>query len=67
MIGIGAIVGLALFYGDGVLTPAVTMMSAIEGLQRGERRVRSAGGAAVADAADRPVRVAKPAVRTGWA
>ncbi len=33
MIGISAIVGLALFYGDGVLTPAITVMSAIEGLK----------------------------------
>jgi KUP system potassium uptake protein len=32
-IGIGAIVGLALFYGDGILTPAITVMSAIEGLK----------------------------------
>lgn len=31
-IGIAAIVGLALFYGDGILTPAITVMSAIEGL-----------------------------------
>jgi len=33
MIGIGAIIGLALFYGDGVLTPAITVLSAIEGLR----------------------------------
>ena len=32
-IGIAAIVGLALFYGDGMLTPAITVMSAIEGLK----------------------------------
>ncbi len=32
-IGLGAIVGLALFYGDGILTPAITVMSAIEGLK----------------------------------
>jgi KUP system potassium uptake protein len=32
MIGIGAIVGLALFFGDGMLTPAVTVLSAVEGL-----------------------------------
>ena len=31
-IGIGAIVGLALFYGDGMLTPAITVLSAVEGL-----------------------------------
>ena len=31
-LGIGAIVGLALFFGDGMLTPAVTVLSAVEGL-----------------------------------
>jgi KUP system potassium uptake protein len=31
-IGIGATVGLALFYGDGMLTPAITVLSAVEGL-----------------------------------
>ncbi len=33
LIGIGAIVGLALFFGDGMLTPAVTVLSAVEGLK----------------------------------
>ncbi len=32
-IGIGAILGLALFYGDGMLTPAITVLSAVEGLE----------------------------------
>ena len=32
-IGIGAIVGLALFFGDGMLTPAITVLSAVEGLK----------------------------------
>jgi KUP system potassium uptake protein len=32
-IGGGAIVGLALFFGDGMLTPAVTVLSAVEGLK----------------------------------
>ena len=32
MIGIGAVLGLALFFGDGMLTPAVTVLSAVEGL-----------------------------------
>jgi KUP system potassium uptake protein len=32
-IGMGAIVGLALFFGDGMLTPAVTVLSAVEGLK----------------------------------
>ena len=32
-IGVGAIVGLALFYGDGMLTPAITVLSAVEGLK----------------------------------
>ena len=31
-IGVGAIVGLALFFGDGMLTPAITVLSAVEGL-----------------------------------
>jgi KUP system potassium uptake protein len=31
-IGIGAIVGLALFFGDGMLTPAITVLSAVEGM-----------------------------------
>jgi KUP system potassium uptake protein len=32
-IGIGAILGLALFYGDGMLTPAISVLSAVEGLK----------------------------------
>src|SRR6185312_3239774 len=32
MIGIGAIIGLALFFGDGMLTPAITVLSAVEGI-----------------------------------
>jgi KUP system potassium uptake protein len=32
MIGVGAILGLALFFGDGMLTPAITVLSAVEGL-----------------------------------
>ncbi|HEX2760974.1 MAG TPA: potassium transporter Kup, partial [Rhizomicrobium sp.] len=32
-IGVGAIVGLALFFGDGMLTPAITVLSAVEGLE----------------------------------
>jgi KUP system potassium uptake protein len=31
-IGIAALMGLALFYGDGMLTPAVSVLSAVEGL-----------------------------------
>jgi len=31
-IGVGAILGLALFFGDGMLTPAVTVLSAVEGM-----------------------------------
>jgi KUP system potassium uptake protein len=31
-IGIAALVGLALFYGDGMLTPAISVLSAVEGL-----------------------------------
>jgi KUP system potassium uptake protein len=32
-IGIGAIAGLALFFGDGMLTPAITVLSAVEGVR----------------------------------
>ena len=32
LIGFGAILGLALFYGDGMLTPAISVLSAVEGL-----------------------------------
>src|ERR1019366_76459 len=31
-IGIAALLGLALFYGDGMLTPAISVLSALEGL-----------------------------------
>ena len=34
-IGIAALLGLALFYGDGMLTPAVSVLSALEGLSVG--------------------------------
>ena len=33
VIGIAAILGLALFYGDGMLTPAISVLSAVEGLR----------------------------------
>jgi KUP system potassium uptake protein len=32
MIGFSAILGLALFYGDGMLTPAITVLGAVEGI-----------------------------------
>ena len=32
IIGIAAIVGLSLFYGDGMLTPAISVLSAVEGV-----------------------------------
>src|SRR5690242_1434477 len=31
-IGVAALLGLALFYGDGMLTPAISVLSAVEGL-----------------------------------
>jgi KUP system potassium uptake protein len=34
-IGIAALLGLALFYGDGMLTPAISVLSAMEGLNVG--------------------------------
>ena len=60
MIGFGAILGLALFYGDGMLTPAISVLSAVEGLTIDSHSVRAAGPAAVAGHPDRPVRHAKP-------
>jgi KUP system potassium uptake protein len=32
VIGVAALLGLALFFGDGMLTPAITVLSAVEGL-----------------------------------
>jgi KUP system potassium uptake protein len=34
-IGIAALLGLALFYGDGMLTPAISVLSALEGIEVG--------------------------------
>jgi KUP system potassium uptake protein len=36
-IGTGAILGLSLFFGDGMLTPAITVLSAVEGLSAGSK------------------------------
>ncbi|MBI1330799.1 MAG: potassium transporter Kup [Alphaproteobacteria bacterium] len=36
-IGFAALIGLALFFGDGVLTPAISVLSAVEGLAIGSR------------------------------
>ena len=36
-IGIAALLGLALFYGDGMLTPAISVLSALEGLEAGNK------------------------------
>jgi KUP system potassium uptake protein len=36
-IGIAALLALALFFGDGMLTPAITVLSAVEGLAVGSR------------------------------
>ena len=46
-IGIGAIVGLALFFGDGMLTPAITVLSAVEGLTVETPASLRIGGASV--------------------
>ena len=35
-IGVAALMGLALFYGDGMLTPAISVLSAVEGLGASE-------------------------------
>jgi KUP system potassium uptake protein len=36
-IGVAALIGLALFFGDGMLTPAISVLSAVEGLGIGSR------------------------------
>jgi KUP system potassium uptake protein len=36
-IGVAAVLGLALFFGDGMLTPAISVLSAVEGLGIGSR------------------------------
>jgi KUP system potassium uptake protein len=36
-IGVAAVLGLALFFGDGMLTPAITVLSAVEGLGIGSQ------------------------------
>ena len=40
-IGIAALLGLALFYGDGMLTPAISVLSALEGLEAGNPELAS--------------------------
>ncbi len=40
-IGVSAILGLALFYGDGMLTPAISVLSAVEGLGEGGPRFQT--------------------------
>ncbi len=40
-----ALFGAALLYGDGVITPAISVLSAVEGLERGHPGRRTAGGA----------------------
>ncbi len=37
-IGTGALLGLSLFFGDGMLTPAITVLSAVEGLTAANRQ-----------------------------
>ena len=39
--GIAAIVGLSLFYGDGMLTPAISVLSAVEGVGIGSPLLES--------------------------
>ena len=39
-IGIAALMGLALFYGDGMLTPAMSVLSAVEGIGIGNAAFR---------------------------
>ncbi len=69
-----AVVGLALFYGDAIITPAITVMSAVEGLSRrgpGLHALRPAAGARdpgrAVPAAGARHRRCRPAVRAGHA
>src|ERR1700753_1482825 len=41
-IGIVSLIGLALFYGDGMLTPAISVLSAVEGLSSGNSELSEA-------------------------
>jgi len=40
LIGTGAIIGLALFIGDGILTPAISVLSAVEGLSAESKQLQ---------------------------
>jgi hypothetical protein len=48
--------GLALFYGDGMLTPAICVLSAVEEIAIDNATAQIAGGAADAGDPDRAVR-----------
>lgn len=37
LLGLGGVLGLALFYGDGLLTPAISVLSAVEGVALGDQ------------------------------
>ena len=60
MIGFGAILGLALFYGDGMLTPAISVLERGRRPDRRQPHVRAARPAAHADHPRRPVPDAEP-------
>ena len=53
-------VGASLFYGDAIITPAISVLSARRGPQAGDARLRSLRGAAQPCDPDQPVR--RPAV-----
>ena len=53
------VMGAALFYGDGVITPAISVLSAVEGLEVADARAEALCGSDHADRADRTVRDAK--------
>ena len=55
LVSLGAL-GAALFYGDSVITPAISVLSAVEGLEGGRPGPAAPRRAARARAPDRPVR-----------
>ncbi len=54
------LLGASLFFGEAVLTPAISVLSAVEGLRVGTRAVQALGAAAHRRRADRPVHAAAP-------
>ena len=58
-------IGAALFYGDALITPAISVLSAVEGLKWSAPALRALRGAAHGGHPGRPVRRAEPRHRAG--